>query len=393
MHTPVRCLRRHAPLALAVAAFLGCGDGAESPTQPALEPSPAVTAAAGELAFTLVSTGASRTCGIATNKRGYCWTDERGPVLIPGDHLWLQLSAGGDHVCGLDTSNLAYCWGSNLSGQLGDGTTTSRTDPVPVFGARRYGSIRAGGFHTCAVTLTGDKAYCWGANFEGQTGDSSTANRRERPKLVAGKHAFRQVVTGWTSTCGVTTDDKAYCWGNGSDGQIGDGKTIQRNWPRAVSGGLGFRVISVGSTGTCAITTANKAYCWGRNENGQVGDGTTTPRLTPVPVSGGRQYRLISRGGSHTCATTTDDKAFCWGDNSDGALGDGTRTDRLVPRAVAGGIAFNGVSVEIISEGLSFTCGRTPANHAYCWGSNFFGQLGDGTTTDRLTPTPVKAPE
>ena len=238
-----------------------------------------------------------------------------------------------------------------------------------------------------------DRAYCWGKNSQGETGDSSTSNRRERPKLVAGQHAFRQVVTGWTTSCGVTTDDRAFCWGNGSDGQIGDGKTIQRNWPRAVAGGLSFRVISVGSTGTCAITTGAKAYCWGGNDHGQVGDGTTTRRLKPVPVAGGRQYRLISRGGSHTCATTTADKAFCWGDNDAGALGDGTRTDRLTPVAVAGELALNGVSADMISEGTAYTCGRTSADRAYCWGSNFFGQLGDGTTTDRLTPTPVAAPQ
>ena len=257
MDMPRTRLLRH-PILLVVASFLGCSDQAESPTQPVLAAAPALTAAASEVAFTLVSVGAGRNCGVAADQRGYCWNDERGPILIPGGLRWLQLSAGGTgHVCGIATDNLAYCFGPNFAGQLGDGTTTTRDDPVPVFGGRRFRSIRAGGFHTCAVTFD-DRAYCWGKNSQGETGDSSTSNRRERPKLVAGQHAFRQVVTGWTTSCGVTTDDRAFCWGNGSDGQIGDGKTIQRNWPRAVAGGLSFRVISVGSTGTCAITTGTR---------------------------------------------------------------------------------------------------------------------------------------
>ena len=109
-------------------------------------------------------------------------------------------------------------------------------------------------------------------------------------------------------------------------------------------------------------------------------------------MAGGRRYRLISQGTGHTCAVTTADRAFCWGDNQSGALGDGTTTPRLAPVAVAGGLDLNGVTVGSSALGANFTCGRTAANRAYCWGSNLFGQLGDGTETDRLTPTPVAAP-
>jgi alpha-tubulin suppressor-like RCC1 family protein len=107
-----------------------------------------------------------------------------------------------------------------------------------------------------------------------------------------------------------------------------------------------------------------------------------------VAVAGGLQVSGVGPGGIHTCAVTTGDRAYCWGDNSSGQLGDGTTATRLAPVAVAGGLQINGVGA---GHGgfTGHTCGLTTGDRAYCWGSNFVGQLGDGTTTDRLTPVAV----
>jgi alpha-tubulin suppressor-like RCC1 family protein len=114
-------------------------------------------------------------------------------------------------------------------------------------------------------------------------------------------------------------------------------KTFPRFTPRRVAGGLLFDRVSAGEFHSCGETPGNRAYCWGNNFDGQLGDRTTTERLTPVPVVGGLIFSQVSAGGHHTCGVTTANRAFCWGFNLFGQLGDGTRMDRLRPVAVVGG--------------------------------------------------------
>ena len=153
----------------------------------------------------------------------------------------------------------------------------------------------------------------------------------------------------------------------------------------AASAPLAFRQVSGGGAHTCGVTTDDRAFCWGSNDS-KLGNGLVPDSPTPVEVRGGLRFRSLSAGLSHACGVTTDDRAFCWGSNSWGQIGDGTgeRTlRRFVPVAVLGGLAFREVSA-----GYHHTCDRTTANLVYCWGHNLAGQLGDGTTTDRLTAIP-----
>jgi alpha-tubulin suppressor-like RCC1 family protein len=155
-----------------------------------------------------------------------------------------------------------------------------------------------------------------------------------------------------------------------------------------VAGGLRFHEVDAGTLHTCGLTPGNRAYCWGDNEFGLLGDGTTTNRLTPVAVAGGLQFLQVSTGENfHTCGVATGNRAYCWGTNFTGQLGDGTTTRRLTPVAVAGRLRFREVSA-----GPNHTCGVATGNVAYCWGLNDFGQLGDGTRNPHLTPVAVAAP-
>jgi alpha-tubulin suppressor-like RCC1 family protein len=184
--------------------------------------------------------------------------------------------------------------------------------------------------------------------------------------------SFRQVSAGGTHSCGVTTDNRAYCWGVGG-GPLGDGTTTQRLTPVAVTGGLRFLHVSAGGSHTCGLTTENRAYCWGDNVFGQLGDGTITGRLRPVQVAGGLVFRQVRAGGGHTCGLTPDGRAYCWGINELGELGIGTNTGPAScsdfafacstnPVAVVTGLRFRQLSAD------DHTCGVTAESLAYCWG-------------------------
>jgi alpha-tubulin suppressor-like RCC1 family protein len=208
---------------------------------------------------------------------------------------------------------------------------------------------------------------------------------------------FRQVSAGGdrdqeqyaAHSCGVTTSDEAYCWGGNRVGQLGIGGTTSGGshyTPTRVAGGYRFRQIDAGVDYTCAVTTTYRAYCWGNGRRGQIGDGKTYLRFSPSAVAGGHAFSRVTTGRVHTCAETTLNRAYCWGANG-GALGDGTTTQRLIPVAVSGGLFFSQVGV-----GEHHSCGRTDSGVAYCWGWNGEGQLGDGTTTTRLRPVRVIGP-
>ena len=140
-----------------------------------------------------------------------------------------------------------------------------------------------------------------------------------------------------THTCAVDANHRAWCWGFGRTGQIGDGNLFNRFTPRTVRDRHPFRRVNAGDGHTCAETTDGVPYCWGLNNFGQVGLGATSaPILRPTKVTGGFHFAQVTAGGDHSCGRTSDDVARCWGRNSDGQLGDGTTTDRSAPTLVAG---------------------------------------------------------
>jgi len=260
--------------------------------------------------------------------------------------------------------------------------------------ALAFSGISSGWMHSCGLT-TDNRAYCWGENGNGQLGDGTTTDH-PTPVAVAGGLRFRQLSAGFLNTCGVTTGFKAYCWGNNQVATVGDGTTTERHAPAAVAGGLLFNQVEVNFGHACGLSSSNnKAYCWGENDDGQLGVGNNTgPEFgnigpfssKPVAVLGGFTFRRLTAGYHHTCGVTTGNKIYCWGLNKDGQLGDGTTVYRRTsPRLVTGGLAFNWVDA-----GSNFTCGVTTGSRAYCWGYGKFGQRGDGTVTERLrTPQAV----
>jgi alpha-tubulin suppressor-like RCC1 family protein len=224
--------------------------------------------------------------------------------------------AGGTHTCGTTATGTTYCWGSNGSGQIGDGTTTSCATPVAVAGGLALRSLSAGYGRTCGLDGTG-AAYCWGANAYGQLGDGSTTSRAT-PTPVAGGITFASLSAGEYHACGVSGGGAAFCWGYNCCGQLGLSTPIgtTTSTPMLVDGGLTFQQIDTRAFDvTCGLTTAGAAYCWGTSGYGDlVGTGPLGYYMnSPLAVVGGLTFRSLAAGGAYTCGLTNSGAAYCWG--------------------------------------------------------------------------------
>jgi len=354
-----------------------------------------------------LAVGTWHACVVRAAGAAYCWgynsngqlgdgstVSRTAPVAVGGGVAFASIAPGAVHTCGLTSSGEAYCWGANSYGRLGDSTTSQRTAPTPAAGEMVFSSISAGLEHTCAVEAATRDAYCWGRNQSGQLGDGTTTTRVSPiPTFGSTLFGFDRVSAGGQHTCAIALDGAAYCWGLNAQGQLGDATTVTRFVPTEVSGGLAFRWLAVNNDNvtwesTCGVTADGETSCWGLNNYGQLGRGTTGGQsAVPAEVFGGLEFTTVSPGQDHTCAVTVDGDAYCWGRNVYGQLGNGAAgadQGTNTPTLVTGGLVFR-----FVGTGSSFSCGLTIDDEVYCWGYNGHGELGDGTTTNRSEPVLV----
>ena len=389
-----------------------------------------------------IAAGGDHSCALMAGGGVKCWGRYPGdgsartlssPVQVSGVTSDTQaIAVGADHACALAETGAVKCWGSNQSGQLGNYMTTGGwlMPTKVVYLDADVHVVAAGGDHTCALAAgapaAGWRAACWGYNPGGQLGDGGDVDRM-LPRTVTGLDTgIQALAAGGGHTCALDTGGEVSCWGENFYGQLGDGTTeFKRLTPVAVSGlSGGVSAISAGSVHTCALLSGT-VKCWGMNGGGQVGDGSTENRYAPVDVAvgadvqaiatgdshtcalltngqikcwgayktntpasaslGGHLATAVAAGGGHTCALTTGGGVKCWGANYFGQLGDGTQTDRTEPVDVVG--LSSGVQAIAAHGGRS--CAILAAGKLLCWGNNYQGILGDGTMADRLTPAPV----
>jgi alpha-tubulin suppressor-like RCC1 family protein len=294
--------------------------------------------------------------------------------------------AGENHSCALTTAGAVMCWGNNDYGQLGNGTLISSATPVQVTGlVSDVIAISIGIIHSCALTGDGG-VQCWGDNSEAQLGNGSTTGSNIPVAVTDLGGGITAITSGAGHTCALTSGGAVKCWGYNSDGQLGNGTTTNSNIPVAVTGlSNGVSAISSGGVHSCALTTG-VMKCWGYNVYGQLGDGTTTDSSTPVAVTGlVSGIAAISSGFYHTCVLTSGGGVQCWGNNGYGQLGNGSTTGGLSPVNVSG----LGMDILAISSGGFHTCALTNGGGMKCWGYNGYGQLGNGSSDDHLTPVDV----
>lgn len=304
------------------------------------------------------------------------------------------LSAGVVHTCRVTSSKSVECWGWNEDGQLGDGTTTNRTTPVTVAGLPSAVQTVTGGVtHSCALTSVGT-VLCWGRNADGQLGDGTTTSHLSAVPVTGLTPGVQAITAGHYQTCALTQAGAVTCWGAAWGRSYDeDGQPITaaaRATTPVIVTGLESEVAAVvaGRYHACALTLGGVVKCWGWNANGQLGDGTSVDRPVPVDVIGlAPGTRAIAAGFDHTCGLAADGQVLCWGRNAYGQLGDGTTTDRPRPIAVTG----LSTTVRALAAGEDHTCALTNDNAVACWGDNENWQLGVNTR-EEARPTPERVP-
>jgi len=356
-----------------------------------------------------VVTGGYHTCAVMDNLTLWCWganwegqlgndswssTYTPSQVMAGGFPLYVSSVAAGErHTCAVDTAGNLLCWGNNWFGQVGDGTTSHKNSPVLIASGFLY--VSAGWRHTCAVKQDGS-LWCWGRNMEGQIGDGNTPGSddcsiwdfgndcNKFPTYIASD--VTAVSVGARHTCATKQNGSLWCWGDNNWGQLGNGTRVRKTTPYPVITPAGALSISVGRGYSCAIKTDGSLWCWGNNSSGQLGNGESVwdssylpSQVSPPMLS---DVSFVSLGGGHSCAIKIDGSLWCWGNNWSGQVGDGTTQQRVYPVLVAN-------NVLTASLGDSHTCAIKQDRSLWCWGANWYGQVGVGPVGSVLSPNEV----
>jgi alpha-tubulin suppressor-like RCC1 family protein len=299
------------------------------------------------------------------------WSSVRSAVLP----TVLQVSGGQNSTCALLPSRSVVCWGQNSKGQLGIGNSSIPRIPVPVLvpGLTDVREITSGIDHHCARRGDGT-VWCWGDSLFGQLTIASVGNHAQAPVQIPGIAVAAQVSAGGSHTCIRTTASGVQCWGGNGNQQLG-APVVSNLAVVAISG---VAEVRGGRLHTCARLTSGEVRCWGRNFNGE--SGTSVPAgsdiSTPSPVAGVANARGLALGEAFTCAVLADGSARCWGRGDGGQLGDGsTASSTSAPQVVV-----DAGPIESIAAGAFSMCARYRDARVRCWGSNFFGNLGTGSS-------------
>ena len=345
-----------------------------------------------ETNWTMVSAGLTTNCAIKDDQTLWCFGDnslgQAGIGIVSGGEAviapaqvidtWKSVSVGELHTCGIRADDSLACWGANSQGQLGDTTTTARATPVTVAPGTTWVAVAVGGQFTCALK-SDQTAWCWGLNSRGQLG-LGTTTQEPAPKPL-GPTQWRTITAGLEFACGVQMDGKLRCWGHNQRGELGDNSGSDHTSPVPVGGDqiVDWTEVHAGREHACGLHGDGELACWGSNEHGQlVTDLARSFETGPSAIDG--TWVHVATTAHATCAIDRDARLFCAGYGPAGALGDGTGTPLTLTQRPG--------TWTHVGAGRNVTCGLQ-GSAISCWGDNALGAIGDGTRNDRQAPVPV----
>ena len=272
-----------------------------------------------------------------------------------------------------------FTWGENWYGQLGDGTTTSRTQPVQV-NVAHVQAVANGLEHMLALRRDG-AVFAWGRNLVGQIGDGTTQNRLS-PVQLTGIDSVIAIAAGRSNSYAVRSDGQAWAWGLAAWGALGAGSATNTRVPIPIPGLT--RVVALVAAGdTChALKSDGTVWGWGGNYYvGGVVGGAQPAQTTPLQTAGLSDVVALSAGGTHTLALKSDGTVWGWGNNTYGELGDGTLVNKArpvqaigLPRMIA------------IAAGEYHSVGIADDHTVWAWGQHHLSPFGNWVATPNQVP-------
>ena len=300
-----------------------------------------------------------------------------------------KISASAYHSVALTADGRVWSWGYNGLGQLGDGTTTNRSSPVPLSGVpgmSRIVEIGTGGYYTFALDDQG-VLWGWGANSSRQISKDSTFSFLKPVKIDLPGPVSR-FACGNHHALALGRDGKIWGWGASYNGQLGQAHNNPVTGFVEIVRPVGMqhvKALAAGDDNSYAVDVAGKMWAWGYNFYSELGDGSNTDRHAPVPVdvsNGVPAIRSIVTGENHTLASGTDGSIWSWGLGIYGQLGHGSSTYSNKPVKVTTGLA----AANALAAGDRHSLAVSPSGVVWAWGGNGRGQLGNNSTTSSNTP-------
>src|SRR3989339_864317 len=358
-----------------------------------------------------ISAGWYSACGIRANdSRVVCWgygafgvlgdgstTDNLIPNVTADASAYKSVSVGDSHACGIrQNDSRVLCWGRCSNDACGDGQTTiDRYTPYPMTDSSEYLMISASNYYTCGIRANDSRVLCWGWGDRGEMGDGiSAAHTNPIATLTTDTSGYKFITTGddsSTHSCGIRLNDsRVLCWGEGSDGQLGDGDNSSHNNPNPniTTDSSAYTSIALGYLHTCGIrANDSRVLCWGNGYAGQLGDGIIASHEVgnPTLINDASPYLIITSGYENTCGIRQSDKrVLCWGSGTLGGIGNGNNVDVGTPTLTLDSSAYSR-----ITGGFEYYCGiRTNDSRVLCWGYGDYGALGDSSTAVHNTLFP-----
>ena len=349
-------------------------------------------------------------------------TNQRRPVPVGGLHDVVALAAGGQHSLALQRDGTVWAWGGNHMDQLGTGTTINQTRPVQVRGFHDVIALAAGAYHSLALQRDGT-VWAWGLNGNGQLGNGTATYDQARPVQVRGLHDVIALAAGSAHSLALQRDGTVWAWGLNGNGQLGNGTATEQGRPVQVRGLHGVSALAAGQVYSLALQRDGTVWAWGTNGNAEPLFGTFGDvHDRPAQVHGLQGVVALS-AGNHSLALERDGMVWTWGliPSADGEPGHyqpnpvRVRGLRGVISIAAGSQHNLALSVQPpnappTTPPLLPTATETPhpaptdtpvppaatepatplSGAPLAWGANSSGELGNGATTDRTSPAPVR---
>lgn len=306
---------------------------------------------------------------------------QQAPVADPV----VDVAMAEQSACAVFQSGIIECWGQNDQGQLGNGVRSAPLAvPAPVLGITNATAVATTGRTTCAVLETG-RIMCWGEGRYGLVGNGTTTTHVLTPVAVQGINDATAISMAWDSACALLSSGGVKCWGQGAAGLSGSGDRTTLV-PVTAQGISNATAVTHYGNGACAVLANGGIKCWGENDYGQLGSGVMADSPIPVAVQGiSNATALSSTGVATRCAVLQSGSIKCWGSNYAGQLGDGTTADSLVPLVIPGITNATEVAIGVYGS----VCAVLDTGSIKCWGANYWGQLGNGTTIASAIPVTV----